>query len=70
MKNLPGSTEEIKAGSIMRTPVEVAWGRGLAIRDIVAHTNLSVAGVLKELKRIQKEIVERKENRHETENDF
>jgi|GEM_PF-4565790 len=70
MHNISGSKSEITAGAILRTPVALGWGRGLTISQIAAETGLSIKVVIQELKKLEKTIVEREVNRHETENEF
>lgn len=70
MHNISGSKSEIKPGSILKTPVALAWGRGLTISQIAAETGLSVGVVLQDLKTLEKAIVESEVKSHETDDEF
>ena len=67
MRNISRSKSEIDPGAIPRTPVALAWGKGLTIKEIEAETGLSVAVVLHDLKILEKAIVEGEVKSHETE---
>jgi DNA-directed RNA polymerase specialized sigma24 family protein len=70
MHNISGSKGETIPGAIPRTPVALAWGRGLTISQIADETGLSVEVVLQDLKRLEKAIVESEVRSHETEDEL